>query len=139
MTRIDGDQLPMHIIEVYLFGSFLLDKIRPNDIDLLLVYSSDLTLRLYEAGGETPEAHWRMRDLRRSPARLRGCLKHNGELSVDISICSSIEEFQRDLVYPMPLYLQIWSRDDGNWRSKLFCHFSKHSTCGCQLELGCPV
>jgi hypothetical protein len=97
MDRLDRGQLPMIITEVYLFGSFLRDKPWPRDLDLLLIYDSDATLKMYEAT-DGKGAHWRMWQMSRSPARLRACLKKNAEKAVDISICPSLEEYTRDLL-----------------------------------------
>jgi hypothetical protein len=139
MDRIEGGRLPMHVTDVYLFGSFLLEKENPNDLDILIIYDSDLTLQQYETSERTAQPHWQMQALRRSPARLRALLKRNAERSLDICICPSIEEFQRDLKYPMPFYLKIWSRDDDDWRTRLACHFSGLSAAGRPLEPGCPA
>ncbi|MGD1060300.1 MAG: nucleotidyltransferase domain-containing protein [Methanomassiliicoccales archaeon] len=113
----------MVITEVYLFGSFLRDKPDPNDLDLLLIYDSDATLRMYEVK-DGKEAHWSMWQMRRSPSRLRGRLKKNAEKTVDINICPSLEEYTRDLLYPMDLCLKIWTADDHDWRGKLREYFS---------------
>jgi hypothetical protein len=139
MDRLDGNDLPMYITDVYLFGSFLGAKTEPNDLDLLLLYDSNRTSELYEVREWGKDPHWCMRELRRSPARLRRSLKKNAERSVDISICPSLEEFQRDLAYPLPIYLRIWTRSDRNWRSKLACHFAERSSSGFRLEPGCPA
>lgn len=114
----------MVITEVYVFGSFLRNKKRPRDLDLLLIYDSDATLKMYEAvDGKGP--HWRLSQMGRSPSMLRGCLKSNAEKSVDISICPSLEEYTRDLLYPMDVCLRIWTPADRDWRGKLREHFSK--------------
>ncbi|MDD1769992.1 MAG: nucleotidyltransferase domain-containing protein [Methanomassiliicoccales archaeon] len=124
MDRLDRGELPMVITEVYVFGSFLRNKPRPRDLDLLLIYDSDATLKMYEATDEKG-AHWRIWQMRRSPAKLRGCLKKNAEKTVDISICPSLEEYAKDLLYPMDVCLKIWTADDRDWRGKLREHFSK--------------
>lgn len=124
MDRLDRGELPMMITEVYLFGSFLRDKPWPRDLDLLLVYDSDATLRMYEVKDEKG-AHWRMWQMRRSPSRLRACLKKNAERTVDISICPSLEEYTRDLLYPMDVCLRIWSIGDRDWRGRLREHFAR--------------
>ncbi len=124
MDQIEKGGLPMVIKEVYLFGSFLRDNKRPNDLDLLLIYDSDATLKMYEAvDGKGP--HWRLWQMRRSPGRLRGRLKENAEKTVDISICPSLDEYTRDLLYPMDVCLRIWTAEDRDWRGKLREHLSK--------------
>jgi Family of unknown function (DUF6932) len=97
MDKVDKGHLPMVIKEVYLFGGFLRNKAAPADIDILLIYDSDATLQMYEAVGAKGDRHWRFWEVRKSPSRLRGLLKRNAERTVDINICPSLEEFQRDL------------------------------------------
>jgi DNA polymerase/3'-5' exonuclease PolX len=123
MNRIEADDLPMYIHEVYLFGSFLRSKEYPKDIDILLIYDSDKTAELYEVRSPTGEIKWRIWEMRRSPARLRGVLKANSERSVDINICPTLKAFQMDLAYEMDTWLKIWDREDDNWRAKLLRHF----------------
>ena len=125
MTVVDEGGLPMVIKEVYLFGSFLRDKQRPTDIDVLLIYDSDATLNLYESVGKKGDKHWRLWEMSRAPGKLRRCLKANAEKSVDLSICPSLEEYQRDLAYPMDIWLRIWTRQDRDWRIKLMDHFDQ--------------
>lgn len=123
MRRVDHGHLPMVIKEVYLFGGFLRQKAAPTDIDILLIYDSDATLQMYETVGRKGDRHWRFWDVRRSPSRLRGRLKRNGERSVDINICPSLEEFQRDLAYDMDVWLRIWTPEQRDWRASLLSHF----------------
>lgn len=118
------DDLPMHIREVYLFGSFLTEKDDPTDLDLLLLYDPDLTAEKYTVEDERG-THWKMGELARSPSRLRGRLKRNSERSVDLSICPSLEAFQRDLEHEMTLYLCLWTREERDWRDKLNAYFGE--------------
>jgi hypothetical protein len=124
MARLESGDLPMVINEVYVFGSFLRAKPSPRDLDLLLIYDPDATLKMYETVDDKGP-HWMLWQMSRSPSRLRGCLKRNGERTLDISICPSLEEYSRDLEYPMDVCLKIWSRSDHDWRGKLSDHFSK--------------
>ncbi len=124
MNRLDEGGLPMSITEVYLFGSFLRGKRRPRDLDILLIYDSDATLNMYEAI-DRKGSHWRLWEMRRSPSRLRACLKSNAEKTVDINICPSLEEYTRDLLYPMDICLKIWTPTDRDWKGKLREHFSR--------------
>jgi len=130
MDRVENDDLPMIIKEVYLFGGFLRNKAEPSDIDILLIYDSDKTLRKYETGGKKGNSHWRFWEVRKAPSRLRALLKKNAERSVDINICPSLEEFQKDLAYEMDAYLCIWSLSDRNWKSKLIYYFRKLQLAG---------
>jgi hypothetical protein len=123
MDRIEQEDLPMYIKEVYVFGSFLKDKESPRDIDIVLIYDSERTAGKYESVGRNGNPYWRMWELSRSPSRLRGRLKRNAERTVDLTICPSIEEFQRDLTRQLDLCLRIWSVDDRDWRSKLSEYF----------------
>jgi len=123
MTRIDQGDLPMSIVKVYLFGSFLKGKEFPKDIDILLIYDSNLTAEMYEHVDRRGRQSWRMWDMRTSPSRLRGMLKSNSERSVDLNICPSLEAFQRDLEYEMDLWIGIWEPEDRDWRGKLEAHF----------------
>lgn len=125
MGKVAVGRLPMVITEVYLFGSFLRLKESPADIDILLIYDSDRTLQMYETMGRKGDLHWRFWDVRKSPSRLRGMLKKNAERSVDINICPSLKEFQRNLAYAMDTYLRIWSTDDCNWHSTLKAYFQR--------------
>jgi predicted nucleotidyltransferase len=126
MDRVDKGNLPMAIKEVYIFGGFLRNKERPKDIDLLLVYDSDLTLRMYEAVGRKGDLHWRLWEMRRSPSHLRHALKENAERSVDINISPSLEEYQRDLIFPVDPVLLIWTPESRDWRSMLSSYFQEH-------------
>jgi len=124
MDRIEKGGLPMHISEVYLFGSFLKGKDRPKDIDILLVYDPDKTAELYETLDPIGEIGWKLWEMRRSPSRLRGLLKANSERSVDINICPTLQAFQLDLAYRMDTWLKIWDLDDRDWRGRLLRHFA---------------
>jgi hypothetical protein len=126
MDKVDQGHLPMVIKEVYLFGGFLRNKDRPKDLDLLLIYDSDQTLRMYEAVGRKGDMHWRLWELRRSPPHLRHALKANAERSVDINICPSLEEYQKDLLFPMDPVLLIWTPERQDWRSALATYFLEH-------------
>lgn len=123
MDKVDQGHLPMAIKEVYVFGGFLRNKDTPKDIDLLLIYDSDETLRMYEAVGRKGDVHWRLWEMRRSPSHLRRALKENAERSVDINLCPSLEEYQRDLLFPMDPVLRIWSVEERDWRSVLTGYF----------------
>jgi len=123
MDAVDQGGLPMVIKEIYLFGGFLRDKERPTDVDLLLIYDSDRTLHLYERTGKDGRTRWCFWDMRTSPSRLRAALKKNAEKTVDINICPSVEEFERDLAYQMDVLLKIWSEEDKDWRNKLAWYF----------------
>ncbi len=125
MDRIDKGDLPMHVKEVHLFGSFLRDEKSPTDIDILVIYDSDATLQMYEGKDRKGQPQWRFWEVRRSPARLRRCLKDNAEKSVDINICPSMEEFRRDLAYEMDVSLLIWTIDDRDWPKRLIKHFTQ--------------
>lgn len=122
MGQIENEELPMSIKEVHLFGSFLKGKEEPKDIDIVLIYDSEGTVRKYEEVGRNGSKHWRFWDLRRAPSRLRGQLKENAERTVDLTICPSLEEFKRDLTKDLDICLRIWSVDDGDWRSKVREH-----------------
>lgn len=124
MERIEAGDLPMAIIEVYLFGSFLKEKEFPKDIDILLIYDSNITAEMHEYVDYKGDRHWRMWDLRTSPSRLRGQLKKNSERTVDINICPTLEAFQSDLAYEMDTWLSIWTSRDRNWRDKLASYFT---------------
>jgi len=126
MDKVDTGHLPMAIKEVYLFGGFLRNKERPKDIDVLLIYDSDETLKMYEVMGRKGDVHWRLWELRRSPSHLRHALKENAERSVDISICPSLEEYQKDLLFPMDPVLRVWTRQERDWRSVLSTYFQEH-------------
>lgn len=130
MAVVDQGDLPMAIKEVFLFGGFLRNKRDPTDIDILLIYDSDETLRMYEAVSRKGERHWRFWDMRKSPSRLRGMLKGNSERSVDLNICPSLEEFQRDLAFRMDVSLSIWTPEDRDWRAKLVSHFERTHLAG---------
>jgi hypothetical protein len=119
MNEIETQDLPMHIKEVYIFGSFIKGKSDPKDVDLLLIYDSEETARKYETRERDGGIHWRMWELSKSPSRLRGRLKRNAERTIDLTICPSVEEFQRDLTRELDLCLRIWSIDDRDWRSNL--------------------
>jgi len=119
MNEIETQDLPMHIKEVYLFGSFIKGKSDPKDVDILLIYDSDKTATKYETRGRRGDKRWRMWELSKSPSRLRGRLKRNSERTVDLTICPSVEEFQRDLTRKLDLCLRIWSSDDRDWRTNL--------------------
>ena len=123
MDRIERNDLPMIITQVYLFGSFLKGKEHPKDIDILIIYDSNQTAERYEYVDQRGERRWRMWDLRTSPARLRGLLKKNSERTVDLSICPTLEAFQTDLSYEMDMCLSIWTTEDRDWRGKLVSHF----------------
>ena len=123
MEAVDRGGLPMVIKEVYLFGGFLRDKERPTDVDVLLIYDSDRTLHMYERTDRDGRPRWCFCDIRTSPSRLRAALKKNAEKTVDINICPSVEEFERDLSYQMDVLLKIWSEEDKDWRSKLAWYF----------------
>jgi hypothetical protein len=139
MDKVDKGHLPMVIKEVYLFGGFLRNKVAPTDIDILLIYDSDATLQMYEAVGEKGDRHWRFWEVRKSPSRLRGLLKRNAERTVDINICPSLEEFQRDLEYSMDLWLRIWTPESRDWRAELLDHFERIRLAGPPLlQLGSP-
>lgn len=125
MNEIETQDLPMYIKEVYIFGSFIKGKDDPNDVDLLLVYDSEETTKKYETLGRRGDRHWKMWELSRSPSKLRGRLKRNAERTVDLTICPSIEEFQRDLTRRLDLCLKIWSVDDRDWRSNLNRHLMR--------------
>ncbi len=126
MEKVDRGHLPMAIKEVYLFGGFLRNKERPKDIDLLLIYDSDQTLKMYEAVGRKGDVHWRLWEMRRSPSHLRHALKENAERSVDINICPSLEEYQRDLLFPMDPVLLLWTPDHKDWRATLAAYFHQN-------------
>ncbi len=126
MDRVDHGHLPMAIKEVHLFGGFLRNKDHPKDIDLLLIYDSDLTLKMYEMVGAKGDVHWRLWEMRRSPSHLRHALKQNAERSIDINICPSLEEYQRDLLFPMDPVLLIWTPESPDWRSALANYFEEH-------------
>jgi hypothetical protein len=126
MEKVDHGHLPMVIKEVYLFGGFLRNKDRPKDIDLLLIYDSEQTLKMYEAKGRKGDSHWRLWELRRSPSHLRHALKQNAERSVDINICPSLEEYQKDLLFPMDPVLLIWTPENKDWRSTLATYFQEN-------------
>jgi hypothetical protein len=126
MDKVDQGHLPMAIKEVYLFGGFLRNKERPKDIDLLLIYDSDQTLKMYEAVGKKGDVRWRLWELRRSPSHLRHELKQNGERSVDINICPSLEEYQRELLFPMDPVLLIWTPNRKDWRSTLATYLQEN-------------
>lgn len=126
MDKVEKGNLPMVIREVYLFGGFLRNKDRPKDIDLLLVYDSDQTLKMYEAVGRKGNVHWRLWEMSRSPSHLRHALKENAERSVDINIAPSLEEYQRDLVFPVDPVLMIWTRESQDWRGALSRYFQEH-------------
>ena len=130
MERVDQGHLPMVIKEVYLFGGFLRNKAAPTDIDILLIYDSDATLQMYEAVGARGDPHWRFWEVRKSPSRLRGRLKRNAERTVDINICPSLEEFQRDLAYSMDVWLSIWTPESRDWRATLLDHFERSRLAG---------
>lgn len=119
MNRIEAGDLPMSIVEVYLFGSFLKETEYPKDIDILLIYDSNRTAEMYEYVDNKGKVKWRMWDLRTSPSRLRGMLKSNAERTLDVNICPTLETFQRDLKFEMNTWLSIWTPDDRNWRNKL--------------------
>ena len=119
MREIETQDLPMHIKEVYIFGSFIKGKNDPSDVDLLLVYDSEETAKKYETLGKRGDRQWKMWELSKSPSKLRGRLKRNAERTVDLTICPSVEEFQRDLSRRLDLCLKIWSLDDRDWRSNL--------------------
>ncbi|MGB9881754.1 MAG: nucleotidyltransferase domain-containing protein [Methanomassiliicoccales archaeon] len=123
MEKIENDELPMHIKEVYLFGSFLKGKKDPRDIDILLIYDSDKTAKKYEYIDKKGRARWKMTALRRSPSKLRAHLKKNAERSLDLSICPSLEEFKKDLTKELDCCLRIWSETDRDWKGKLNEHF----------------
>ncbi len=127
MAQIEKGRLPMHIMEIYLFGSFLKKKERPTDIDILLIYDPNRTAEMYEYVDRKGRGAWRMWDLRTSPARLRGMLKFNAERSVDINICPSLKAFQTDLEYDMDVWLKIWRTDDRDWKSKLIDYFTSQT------------
>jgi hypothetical protein len=122
MSVIETQDLPMYVKEVYLFGSFIKGKDDPKDIDIVLIYDSEETTKKYETIGRKGDKRWRMWELRRSPSRLRGRLKENAERTVDLTICPSVEEFQRDLTRKLDVCLRIWSVDDRDWRSNLNEH-----------------
>lgn len=126
MTKIENDDLPMHIKEVYLFGSFLKCKENPRDIDILLIYDSNKTAKKYEYLDAKGRPKWKLSALRRSPSRLRACLKKNSERTLDLSICPSLEEFKRDLTMDLDLYLRIWSENEKDWKTKLNEYFYLH-------------
>jgi predicted nucleotidyltransferase len=139
MDKVDRGHLPMVIKEVYLFGGFLRNKASPTDIDILLIYDSDATLQMYEAVGSKGDRHWRFWEVRKSPSRLRGRLKRNAERTVDINICPSLEEFQRDLAYSMDLWLRVWTPESRDWRATLFDHFERIQMAGPRLlQQGSP-
>jgi hypothetical protein len=119
MDTIENEDLPMHIKEVYVFGSFLKGKESPRDVDIVLIYDSNLTTKKYETIGKKGIPRWKMWELRKSPSKLRGRLKENAENTIDLTICPSIEEFQRDLTKELDLCLRIWSVEDRDWRSNL--------------------
>lgn len=122
MDTIENEDLPMYIKDVYVFGSFLKEKESPRDIDLVLIYDSDLTTKKHETIGKKGIPRWKMLELRKSPSKLRGCLKKNAENTIDLTICPSLEEFQRDLTRELDLCLRIWSVEDRDWRSNLRNH-----------------
>jgi hypothetical protein len=124
MDTIENEDLPMYIKEVYVFGSFLKGKDSPRDVDIVLIYDSNLTTKKHETTGKKGIPRWKMWELRKSPSRLRGRLKRNAESTVDLTICPSIEEFQRDLTRELDLCLRIWSVEDRDWRSNLRNHFT---------------
>ena len=126
MARVERGHLPMAIKEVYLFGGFLRNKERPRDIDILLIYDSDQTLKMYEATGKSGDVHWRLWEMRRSPSHLRHALKKNAERSVDINICPSLDEYQKDLLFPMDPVLLIWTPMRRDWRSTLSTYLLEH-------------
>ena len=126
MDRVDQGHLPMAIKEVYLFGGFLRNKERPKDIDLLLIYDSDQTLKMYEAVGRKGDVHWRLWEMRRSPSHLRHALKENAERSMDINICPSLEEYQKDLLFPMDPVLLVWTPARRDWRSTLATYIQEN-------------
>jgi predicted nucleotidyltransferase len=126
MNRVERGHLPMAIKEVYLFGGFLRNKDRPKDIDILLIYDSDRTLKMYETVGNSGDPHWRLWEMRRSPSHLRHALKKNAERSVDINICPSLEDYQKDLLFPMDPVLLIWTPETREWRSVLSTFFHEH-------------
>jgi hypothetical protein len=125
MSRIEKGGLPMSIVEVYLFGSFLKEKGYPRDIDILLIYDSTKTAEMYEYFDRQGKKRWGMWGLGMSPSRLRGMLKSNAETTVDINICPSLEAFQVDLEYEMDTWLSIWKPQDRDWRGKLVGHFRR--------------
>ncbi len=124
MDKVEHDSLPMYIKEVYLFGSFLKGKEDPKDIDIVLIYDSDKTAKMYETIGRKGDPHWRMGELRRAPSRLRGRLKENAERTLDFTICPSLEEFKRDLPKELDCCLRIWSEEARDWRSRLSAYLS---------------
>ena len=124
MDTIENEDLPMYIKEVYVFGSFLKGKESPRDIDIVLIYDTDLTTKKHETISKKGIPRWKMWELRKSPSRLRGRLKENAENTIDLTICPSLEEFQRDLTRELDLCLRIWSVEDRDWRSNLRNHFT---------------
>ncbi|MEM0448685.1 MAG: hypothetical protein QW520_02560 [Methanomassiliicoccales archaeon] len=123
MSKVDEGCLPMSIREVYLFGGFLRNKEDPKDIDLLLIYDPDETLRMYEKVERDGSVRWKLWELQKSPSQLRRMLKKNSERSVDINICPSLEEYQKDLLFPMDPILRIWTREERDWRKVLSNYF----------------
>ena len=124
MDTIENEDLPMYIKEVYVFGSFLKGEESPRDVDIVLIYDSNLTTKKYETIGKREIPRWKMWELRKSPSKLRGRLKENAENTIDLTICPSIEEFQRDLTKELDLCLRIWGVEDRDWRSNLRNHLT---------------
>jgi hypothetical protein len=98
--------LPLSIKELHIFGSFLLGKENPDDLDLFLIHEEPFEekLDLYLRGILNQ--------------RMNGILKGNRE-GIDIIYNLSLDAAIKHMKVRPSLVVKIWSKDDHEWKDKL--------------------
>jgi len=109
ITKLEtGRDFPLDVREVYVFGSFVLGKDEPEDLDLIMVHGELTTEQWNQIARGEPSPDQEL-DRR---------LKSNSQ-NVEIVYGPSIDAIYSRWGWKPSRAVKIWSKGDRNWKEKL--------------------
>src|SRR6266700_7868621 len=113
ITAIQTEKdLPLHVKEIHVFGSFARGKEDPGDLDLILIHETltrdqeEQEMKAIEGLGTSLEQ------------KMNNRLKSNRE-SVDIAYGATLEQVITRFSIKPKIIVKLWSKDDHQWQVKL--------------------